>query len=193
MVAGLDNLLAVGQWPLPGGGKQLLMLQLPVPGDTAPYLVSSTRAFLWVQKAPNGTVRCATRTMPDGGLGALWWEIVAACHAEGTKLEWGQTAPCTRAGIKRVIKHVQRYNEGEKLTLMVGHDTPHTLLNNKAMPKVHQGCKVIVVSWLQGETVVCVPTDRLLIGNMLLLGDDKWSALLHNASRTIGIASGELC
>ena len=179
----VTDLLDTVRWPAPEGGKQPLMLQLPVPDDTAPYLVSSSRSFMWIQQTSKAVVRTAVRQSQPGGFGPLWWQVISACHAEGVQRKWGQTARCTLAGVKKVIGFVKEYNPNEPLTLLC---SPSVSL------KLGKHGTCVVAPWLPGKTVVVIPTDRLLIGNLLLLGDAHWAMVVHNASRTIGIASDVL-
>lgn len=178
VAAPVDGLLDVSRWPDPERGR-LLMLQCAVPEETAPYLVSSSRAFLLVEQARNDTVRCGVRELPKEGVSGVWLDIVEHCVKQGQKYQWGQSFPNTAEGTKAAIRYVRYYNEDEPLALIHG---PGYLYDDP-----REGVTPIEAAWLPAHMAVVVPEDRLLVGNLLLVGDGYWAACLHNVSRTVAV------
>ena len=116
-MASLGYLLDVSSPHQAVAGKQPLWVQIPVPQETIPYLVSSSRKFLWVDKSRNGEVRVGVRSNLE--LNDVWLEIATAVYHEGLARDWGQVAPLTTAGLEDLVTHLRLYNEDAPLVFLV--------------------------------------------------------------------------
>ena len=167
-----------------------LMLEFPVNPALAPFLVSSTKATLWVG-ARNGYVRAAVRKVPS--LDSFFWEVIAAITQEGRSKQWGNVEPLTKVGIQTAIDHVRSYDLTELEILASpqmqwGDVHPDWAVGDKDMPLMLLGLPIQPAVWMPPSTIAVVPRDREFIGFVMLL-QERVVAVVHNASRSVGIAT----
>jgi len=152
------------------------MLEFQVNPDLAPFLVSSTRAVLWVEKSGSSdNIRAAVRARRG-----LYAELVGAVVEMSIRADWGNTQPLTTAGIKSCADHLKFYGL-EKIEALVAEDTDVSKVDFK---KIH----VVKAKWVPLDAVVLVPVDRGFVGTLGTLGTHKAVALIHNASRGMAVA-----
>lgn len=158
------------------GRVQPQMLEFQVNPELAPFLVSSTRSVLWVEKAGTSeNVRAAVRARR--GLEA---ELIGAIAEMGTRADWGNIHPLTTMGVKACADHLGFYGL-DQLEVLVAPDTNIDDVDFKKL-------KVIEAKWVPLDAAVVVPVDRGFVGTLGTLGQHKALALIHNASRGVGIA-----
>ena len=158
------------------GRIQPQMMEFQVNPELAPFLVSSTRSVMWVDKAGTSeNVRAAIRARR--GLEA---ELVGAIADMGTRVEWGNIHPLTTMGVKACADHLQFYGL-DQIEVLVAPDTDIEGVDFKKL-------KVIEAKWMPLDAVALVPVDRGFVGTLGTLGTQKALALIHNASRGVGIA-----
>jgi len=167
-----------------------LMLEFPVNPALSPFLVSSTKATLWVG-ARNGYVRSAARQVES--LDLFFWEVIEAIIKEGRAQQWGNVGPLTKPGLQAAIDHVRSYglNELEILAhpkMQWGDVDPDWVVGDKDMPLMLLGLPIQPAVWMPKHTVIVVPRDREFIGFAMLI-QERVAAVVHNASRGVGIAT----
>lgn len=172
-----------------------LMMEFPVNPALAPFLVSSTKAVLWV-KSYNGRVRAAVRETRD--LPSFFWETTEAVIEESRAENWGNVQPLSRSGLQAVIAHVESYDVGDgfmkNLEILAHPETdwggidPEWAVPEGDIPMALLGLPLQPAPWVQPNTLVVVPKDRGFVGFVMLFGG-RIMAVVHNASRGIGIAT----
>ncbi len=153
------SLLQVQQ--LPQGKGVPHMIEVPVHPDSAPYLVSSTRGWLWIPKPlKNGCVRAALRTSyPNDLFKEVMEEILKASTAEG----WGVVCPTLGSASERMSE----YDLDE-----------HEVLDRSE------------VSWIpSGVQSILLPVSRTFFGTVFISPGPKTMAgvVVHNASRGVSV------
>jgi len=158
------------------GRVQPQMLEFQVNPELAPFLVSSTRAVMWVEKSGSSdNIRAAVRARRG-----LYAELIGAVVEMSVRADWGNTQPLTTAGIKSCCDHLKFYGL-EKIEALVAPDTDVSKVDFKKLHVVH-------AKWVPLDAVVLVPVDRGFVGTLGTLGSHKAVALVHNASRGMAVA-----
>lgn len=157
------------------------MVEYPVDPLSAPYLVTSTRSVMWVDHASReGYIRAAVRKVPN--IAALSLEMLQAIKQMGTECHWGNCAGFTSQGICQVVDHVRSY----------GLDNLEILVHVASVSELPENlpAQIAPVKWLPLKTAVVLPVDRNYVGFASFVGsDDHMIAIIHNASRGVGIAT----
>jgi hypothetical protein len=152
------------------------MMEFSVNPELAPFLVSSTRSVLWVSQAgSSGNVRAAVRDRHS-----LEEELIVAVTEMGIRADWGNVHPLTTDGVKACVDHLDFYGVG-LVEAFVAPDTDVSEVDFK-------GLTCTQAEWVPKDSVVVVPIDRGFVGTLGTVGPHKAVALIHNASRGIGIA-----
>jgi len=209
----MSNLLQVNRAnpkALQKDGNVPLYMEFPVHGDLHPFLVSSTRAVLWVEQAHPGDmafVKAAVRDIRTPG--EFFWELTEQLIARGKRDEWGSVHPFTEDGVRAAIAHVKFYGLDD-LELLV----PRTRVAAKAVrANAKEGIKAVKAvkgyqrpdwlttstlqlptrpsGWVPDDCAIVVPKDRAFVGVMIHLKPKSICAAIHNASRGLGIAKGD--
>jgi hypothetical protein len=176
----MKSLLIQGPINVPKNAAPLY-IEVPVDALTAPYLVTSTRAVMWIDEALNGRmVRAAVRRGVKKP-GALYAEIVEAIAKRGA--EWDSVHPLTKEGILKAIEHVRYYGFDEVEVLVPTED-------EKPLVEVDDKTRVDVADWLPDKTVVVVPVNREFVGILGRVSPSAVLAVVHNPSRGVAIAKG---
>lgn len=175
----MANLLA-HQKIAKGQDKRLLMVEYQVASETAPYLVSSTRSVVWVEKPhPGDLVRAAVREVTED---VIFAELVEAVVEMGRERSWGNVQPLSTEGIRLAVEHVLYYELG-----------PVDLL----IPRNADGVQALIEplgmgfqpsSWVPPQSVVVVPKDRTYLGFFSKVMPRMLCAIVHNASRGMAVA-----
>lgn len=159
------------------GSRRPLMLEVPVAVDLdGPYLVSSTKDLVWIAKAfPNGTVRTAVRVtlLPD-----LYRALLERITTLSQEREWGSVQPATEDGAKAVLLHLADY---ELLDVEVLHGVD---FDTSILPLDIQ---TTAATWIPDGWAAVVPVDRTFVGTVFDFGEGNYAALIHNASRGVGV------
>lgn len=170
-----------------------LMMDFPVNRLLSPFLVSSTKAVLWISRTPQDRVRAATRKIAS--LEAYFIETVEAIILKGREMGWGNIQPLSRGGLEAAIAHLVYYD----LTAV------EILANPKFVwstldPEWEPGSDTMVLAilglpvqpavWVPLDTLLVVPKDRGFLGFVFLIRD-RIASVIHNASRGIGIVTSK--
>jgi len=171
-------------------GSVPLMMEFPVSPELAPFLVSSSKATLWVNPR-RPSVKAATREIKS--LTAYFWEVVRAVIMKGRALEWGNVHPLSKAGLQAAIDHVRSYDLSD-LEVLAHPDVDWGKVHKDweveegSIPLTLLGLPLQPAPWLPKSTVVVVPRDRDFVGFALLF-QERVASVVHNASRGIGVAT----
>lgn len=167
-----------------------LMMEFSVNPETGPFLVSSTRATMWITpRVPK--VRAAFRLVD---LGAFFAEVVSEVARVGEEAKWGNVHPFTPEGLVQAIGHLRSYDLDE-LEVLINPDTPWAGMapvESETDGEVHRtilGFPLVEADWVPCGTVVVVPQDKDYVGFMYLFGE-RGVAVVHNASRGIAVCRG---
>jgi len=194
----MSNLLHVTR--LPARGKNPLLMEIQVSPDTAPYLVTSSKAVtwipapmeatpeLWANALPDHVVRVAVRTDLIRIYDSFFVEILDAVREKGVEAEWGNVHKLTEDGVRAAVDHVSFYGMGETCLLIPSKtEDGAPPLRDIAMDL---GCLPQPCKWLPTDCAVAVPKNREFVGMLGFLGRTGSVALVHNAARAVGIAWG---
>lgn len=167
-----------------------LMMEFQVNPDLAPFLVSSSKATLWVN-GRSGTVRAAVRD--EGDLSTYFREVVTALIEMGRERDWGSVHPLTSDGIRKAIEHVKSYDLNE-LEILVNPQIdwsridPQWKVGSEEIPMILFGLNIQPAPWMDLDTVVIVPKDRDYVG-FILLFEGRIVSVVHNGARGVGVAT----
>tara|TARA_Y100000389_G_C17219950_1_gene392843 strand:+ start:128 stop:643 length:516 start_codon:yes stop_codon:yes gene_type:complete len=164
------NLLAVVRH---SSGRMPVMLDgVPVPPEAAPFLITSSKKLLWVERAfGEGFLRLGVR---ETTLGDLFRSLVESIAEEGFKREWGNVLPSTKEGVLKGLAYLHSYDLSDA-TLLYGDDFDISVA--PAIPRVP-------AEWLPPKWAVMVPS-REYVGTAFTFGKGHVSAVVHNASRGV--------
>ncbi len=155
-----------------------LMIELPVDPTIAPYLVTTTKSFLWlVQPLRDNKLRVAIR---KENLEQLFGEVVQNIYEMGVSSSWGNSSPLSRDGIQKSIEYLQYYGITEVEILCCETD-PLSLGSHFGKYSVTR------VDWLS-DCYIVIPKDRSYFGSMTDFGSDNYAILIHNPSRGIAFS-----
>lgn len=159
--------------------KVPLMVEMEIDPSIAPYLISTTKSFLWLdQPLRNNLVRVAIR---KENLEQLFGEIVQNIYEMGVERKWENTYALTKQGLRKAIEYLHYYGI-EKVEILSSESNPLNL--GKSFDKA----KVSTVSWLS-DCYAVVPKDRFYFGSVSDFGDQRYAVLIHNPSRGIAFSS----
>ena len=170
------DLLSVGELKATRKGIPL-MVEFRVNRETGPFLVTSTRAFLWVTPRQD-QVRAATRVL---SIPSFYMEIVREICDTGMQAEWDNVHPLTREGILACIEHLRFYGITE-LDILVPQGEVYTWVG------VDDDVTFYTADWLEPGHVVVVPSDREYLGFVTVVPNGLGLAVVHNASRAMAVA-----
>jgi len=172
-----SSLLEVVAFPEAQKGSRLpQFLEFVANPEMAPFLVSSTRSVLWVERAgKQSQVRAAVRPLKD-----LEVEVVTAVIVRGLQSKWGNIQPLTTTGIQACRNYLNDYDITQVQALV----SPGTNLEGVDLGDL----PLQEAPWLPLDAVVVVPTDRKLLGTLGQINQTHGLALVHNPSRGIGVA-----
>lgn len=162
---------------LPPKGKTPLMMEVQVDPDLdGPFLVSSSKDFLWIAKVfPNGAIRAAVRS---DTLTSLFEAATRRVAAQSKAAQWGSLHPPTKEGLVEVLAHLAAY---ELMAVEILHAPEfNTDLLTFEIPH-HE------VGWLPEGWALLVPIDRAFVGTAFDFGSGEYAVVLHNAPRGVGI------
>lgn len=183
----MSHLLHVTKIQSKGGpNRQPVMMEFPVSPDTAPYLVSSSKAVQWIPESRDGGVVPAG-VRREVVVKDFFIEVLRAVWDMGQQAEWGNTHPLTEEGLKGALDHVGEYGLGDLSVLAPPNFEAFSI---KTIAKDY-GCVVQPSSWLPDDCVVVVPKDRSFVGFVGLLTASSLVSVVHNASRGLALAWGE--
>ena len=181
-----------------------LILEYTVPHETAPYLVSSSTSVMWITGVSDeGRLRTAVR---ECSLGDFYQDVISEVVSQGSQMEWGNVHPLTKEGLIAAVDHLNYYDLGP-LELLVPRAHPEGsspgVEEEKPSPKVDlmpEALRPLIEAvnlpfrpsaWVPDETIIVVPKDRTLVGQVNLVTPKKISGVAHNPSRSIAVVQGE--
>jgi len=159
------------------GSRTPLMMEVPVaPELDGPFLVSSSRDFLWIAKVfPNGMVRTAVRRIARGD---LFREALQRITAHSQESRWGSVQPATREGAKAVVLYLADFDLLNIEVLYGAGFDPDIIESDIPCRKV---------GWVPDGWATILPMDRAFVGTTIDFGEGQHALLVHNASRGVGV------
>lgn len=151
-----------------------LMTEVPVEPELAPYLVTSSKSVVWVQRTVQGMVRSAIRTVDPN---AHFVEVVDAIRSKSLEQSWGTVFPLNLDGVL-TGQSVLREHGFEHLTLL-------TTTGGFSDVEIPEPIEVVPTAWLPEHLAVLVPTDREFVGVTLDFGNGSIATVIHNAARGV--------
>ena len=138
--------------------RRPLLIEVPVPSETGPYLVTSAAACMWVDRPfKTGMVRAAVRAISPVDLFRTILETIMQASQD---FDWGAVVPTFKEAEDRMAE----YDLSDFDIL-----SPDT------------------VDWLpEGVSHILVPVEREYLGTVFVSGDYA-AAVVHNASRGISV------
>lgn len=152
--------------------------------ELGPFLVSSSRSFLWrpsAKKEADGKyiVLSATRTISDNPQA----EILAALVQRSLAEDWGNVFEATPDGFEEALGHMNDF-EGEIDVLVNTNDTIDFDIEEDLLTRT---------TWVPPKTLIVVPRDRRLLGDLLVFErTDYWAAVVYNAMNGLSIIVEDL-
>lgn len=155
--------------------KTPLLVEVRVHGAGAPFLVSGTREWVWVDGARTDTLRAAVRKgkLPK----KVFSEIVSAIALRGSAQKWANGFPFSESGLVEASAYVRSYGI-EEVEILVPKGCVFTA------PK---GVTLSPVAWVSPNRAVAVPSDRTYLGMIGTIGNSHWTAVVHNPSRGMAV------
>lgn len=144
--------------PLATDKRRPLLIEVSVPPETGPYLVTSTNSCMWVERPfKTGMVRAAVRSVSPSDLFRLVVEKIVTASDDS---DWGAV--------------VSTFKDAE--ARMIEYDLPEFDILSPD-----------TVDWLPvGVSHILVPVEREYLGTVFVSGGYA-AAVVHNASRGISI------
>jgi|13_taG_2_1085334.scaffolds.fasta_scaffold09307_4 hypothetical protein len=159
--------------------KNPLMMASPIAPDLdGPFLVSSSKGFIWVEKKFSGNfIRAATRV---DKVQDMFENILNSILEKSVDMEWGSVKPFTEKGVKESILYLSYFGFAE-FDLILNSDSPFSF---KDKP---ENLFVSWESWVPEGCAVLTPTDKSYLGTIYSFGNGNFSCCVHNPSRGICI------
>lgn len=154
------------------GGKVPLMVEIPVEAELAPFLVSSSKDVLWVERSHQGHARAAVRkaTVPE-----LDRQFIGAVRTRGADDGWGNVHPMTLDGLRAGVAHLSEYGFTDlDYFVSVGGTAPTA-----------PGLSPLEASWVPSGHAVLLPKNREYVGVTLDFGHGNHATVIHNAARGV--------
>lgn len=177
----MSDLLLIRTVPIPR--KDFLALEFPVDPVTAPYLVSSSQGFVWVNHlATRTTVLAARQDIPKGDAYRM---IVNLVSVRGEAEEWGNVLPLDGEGLHEALAWLLEQGEhtSEELELLVSPDRDRFSLLSTNFP----GLDFVEADWLPTDQAVLLPKDRTFVGTLGGCPGGSRVIVVHNPSRSLVI------
>jgi hypothetical protein len=180
----MSNLLEVVRFR-DSGKMPLLIDDILVNPETAPYLVSSTQGLVWVEKAGTGNkIRAAVNhdKIPPGH---LFFSVIQEVAARSRSDSWGSVRPFTREGLKEAVAYLNFYELLDFELLVSSWSKDEN--SGFGLGEDSLDIPVCSCSWLPKGWAVLVPRDRSFVGTLGHLSNYRTIVIVHNASRGIAI------
>lgn len=158
-------------------GRTPLMLDgVPVPAESGPFLITSSKSLLWVERAfGDGFLRLGVR---QASLDDLFCSMVEAIASEGVEREWGNVLPATPEGVLEGLAYLNYYDLADP-TLLYGSDFDISIASEITRAPA---------DWLPPTWAVLVPR-REYVGTAFVFGSNV-GAVVHNPSRGVVVLGG---
>tara|TARA_B100000282_G_scaffold255822_1_gene201952 strand:+ start:94 stop:621 length:528 start_codon:yes stop_codon:yes gene_type:complete len=145
-----------------------------------PFLVSSTKGFVWVEKKfPGNFIRSATRKEQPIN---LFRECVLKIRSLSEERQWGSVKPYSHQGLKDALlylgyfgfKEFDLYQNPEDKNIDLGFDSLENLFRSWE-------------DWVPKGMLVLTPTDKSYLGTLYSFGKGNFACCVHNPSRGVCI------
>jgi hypothetical protein len=155
-------------------GASPLFLEFSINDELKPFLVSSTRGFIWVYRTKENRVRTALRKNFDRS--SIYNDIIIDIMKQGKECSWGNVFEGGLSALSQAKARMLEYGftEVEILTGNPSHKDNKDLTFSPCIPT---------------NLLVVVPKDREYLGFLGTLQENpqNFCVLVHNASRGICI------
>jgi hypothetical protein len=146
-----------------------LLMEFEVNPDLAPFLVSSPKGLIWIEKAgENSQVRAAPTKMSY-----LQRNLLLDLLEKSIEERWGNVFPMSEEGVKACLEHLNEFGEIE----ILAHPKQDTF-----------GQEVVQVSWVPKGCLVFVPKERGYLGSIGVFRTGEKVVLIHNPRLGVAIA-----
>lgn len=156
---------------LPAAKKVPLLIEIPVNGEGAPFLISGLRDWVWIKGSKSGIVRSAVR--PGGIPADIFTTVTQQVAEKGASAKWGNTLPFSDEGLKKAAAYLKSY----------GLDQVEALVPVGSTLQAQKGVKLSESTWVSSGRAVVVPLDRTYLGLLGTFGPEYYTVVLHNPSR----------
>lgn len=158
--------------------KSPLMMETPLdPALDGPYLVSSSKSLLWVErKFPGNFLRAAVREVPC--YSTHYKNIYFKCLKESMKRGWGSALPFTENGLAGVLLYLSSFGFSEfDLVVSPSQDNDFDIPDNVYLSER---------SWVPQGFCLLSPTDKSYVGSLYRFSNGSSATFVHNPSRGFG-------
>jgi len=171
------TLLQAVRLPHEGVKGSPLFVEIPVHGDTAPYLVTAHKSPLWIEAPLRGdVVRSAMlRGSWQMDIFKTYHSMVMEVIRQGKERSWGNACPNTPEGEKAALEYLESFGLESVETL--DHDKPPRL--NMVLHAKN--------TWIPEGCAVMVPRDRSYLGIIGVWDADTYTVVLHNPARGMAV------
>lgn len=162
--------------------KTPIMMSSPIaPELDGPFLVSSTKGFVWVDnKFPGNFIRSATReTFPE----VLFQGCLEEISKKSQENEWGSVKPLSMKGLQESIVYLSYYGFSE---FDVFFNEEETRTEFEKLDNVFYSWR----GWVPKGQAVVAPTDKSYLGTLYSFGKGTYACCVHNPSRGLCILKG---
>lgn len=179
----MSNLLQVTRYHPDGMDKKgatPIIIEVNVNPETAPYLVSASSGFMWIEesyKSESHFIKAAVQTGVTPG--DLFWSAAKVIFGRAKISQWGNAQPFTKQGLGAAIDHVQSYDMGE-LDILVN-QYGGKAKKPKWLNDFDERLKPTV--WVPDNCAIVVPTDRQFLGILIHISSKSTATTIHNPSR----------
>lgn len=171
----MSDLLQMVLMAPPGAKKTPLLVEIPVHPESAPFLVSGTKGWVWVYGAKGGVLRAAT--CKGSPTSETWVQVVTEVASHGQEAHWGNVFPCSESGIADAVMYLRSY----------GFDSVDVIVSPGWSPALPNGVKLSESSWMPSGKAVAVPSDRTYLGMLGMFGSGSYMVVVHNPSRGMAV------
>lgn len=176
----MSHLLQVLRMPTPKKGQVPLAIEMAVALETAPYLVSTSKAVTWIPEPPlKGPSRVKAVIRKAKWL-PVFQEVLEAVYAKGVAEGWGNSFALTE--IMDAVDYVKSYDLTELEILA----HPKDVVSQKDALK-EAGLVLRPSSWLVQGWAVVVPRERDFVGMLMRVGAEHLVVVVHNPARGMAI------
>jgi hypothetical protein len=160
------------QVPMVSAGKKTpLLIEIPVNGEGAPFLISGLRDWVWIRGSRSGIIRSAVR--PGAIPKDIFVQVTQEVAKKGAASKWGNTLPFSDDGLVKATKYIKSYDI----------DQVEALVPVGSTLQAPKGVRLSESAWIPKNKAVVVPQDRTYLGLLGTFGPEFYTVVLHNPSR----------
>lgn len=151
-------------------------LEVPVNPELKPFLVTSSRSFVWTERIQNDKVWTVPRELGDNIQAEIVAEVVTKSHAE----QWGNLFPMTTDGFNGAVDRLRKSGFVEIDVLINA--------NSNVESYDEENVTLVRTGWVPLGCAVFVPEQREYVGNLIFFEGGKGSICVHNSRYGMAVA-----